>query len=384
VDDTDLRRRLDDTIGRLQPPPVPVETITRRGRVITRRRAGLAVAAVAGAAAAVVALLPGGPSVRTAPPPATSGSNTSGADVTNYPAPAGWDLFAAGTANGHPWRLNVSDVADSGGACIPAVVLNGQDADVLVPPSGLVPPPGPPSVLTGTTDAPGTSFAFFQVPPSVTRLDVSAGTAMRLTLTPVTETVCGKRFRLAGFGFDSVDAVRVNAYPSGAGYALPASLIKLSPYPQQLDGQWQNLDQSASLGTPRRVTAGTIAGRPWNIDLQLGGKGECFSLNVPPAADTGITTICGMLVVGSQFFYELPSAHIGAATIYGDVFPLGTQDCSQVSVKLADGRTLTVTPVTVWGLRVVAFAAASPATGVTFKDAAGNIISSGSLTAPGG
>jgi hypothetical protein len=339
---------------------------------------------VAGAAAAVVALLPGGPSVRTAPPPATSGSSTSRPDVTNYPAPAGWDLFAAGTANGHPWRLNVSDVADSGGACLPAVVLNGQDADLLVPPSGLVPPAGAPSVLTGTTDTPGVSFAFFQVPVSVTRLDVSAGPAMRLTLTPVTETVCGQRLRLAGFGFDPADPVRLTAYPPGAGYTLPASLIKPSPYPRQLDGQWQNLDPSASLGAPRRVTGGTIAGHPWSIDLQLGGKGECFSLNVPPAADTGTTT-CGMLVVGDKrLLYELPSVHIGATTLYGWVSPLSTQDFGQVSIKLANGRTMTLTPVTVSGLSLLAFATASPAIRFTFKDAAGNVISSGPLTAPGG
>jgi hypothetical protein len=331
-----------------------------------------------------VALLPGGLSVRTAPPPATPGSTTSA--VTNYAAPAGWDLFAAGTANGHPWRLNVSDVADSGGACIPAVVLNGQDADLLLPPSDndLIPPAGAPSVLTGTTDAPGASFAFFRVPPSVTRLVVSAGPTMRLTLTPVTETVCGQRFRLAGFGFDSAEPVRITAYPAGAGYVLPSSLIKPSPSPQQLDGSWQNLDLSAGPGTPRLVSGGTIAGHPWNIDLRLGDQGECFSLNVPGAAHAGSPPACGMLIVGgNQPLYELVPVVTGTTMLYGYAFPLGAQDCSQVSVKLADGQTVTVPPVTVSGLRLVAVATAAPMTGITFKDAAGKVLSTDTFSPPG-
>src|SRR5207245_7582956 len=65
-------------------------------------------------------------------------------------APGG--VFASGGADGRPWRLAVRDIASVPTSCIPAIMLNGRDGDVLFPASSKAPALRNPAFLT---DAPG-------------------------------------------------------------------------------------------------------------------------------------------------------------------------------------------------------------------------------------
>ena len=68
---------------------------------------------------------------RTAASP-PGGRSTAG-PVTSA-APAGGSVVAAGTAAGAAWQLSVRNIAGSGSACLPAVMLNGTDGDLLSAP----------------------------------------------------------------------------------------------------------------------------------------------------------------------------------------------------------------------------------------------------------
>src|SRR5579862_6650860 len=101
----------------------PVDSIIRRGRARRLRRTG-AVAGVLGLAviiAAATLLPPRASAPRQLLPVTVPASGIAG--------PEG--VFARGIADGHAWRLAVQDVADPGSACLPAITLNGTDADLV-------------------------------------------------------------------------------------------------------------------------------------------------------------------------------------------------------------------------------------------------------------
>jgi hypothetical protein len=116
-------RRLHGELGSLEISPPPVTAVTRRGKAIRARRRALA-----GGCAAVVAVAVLAGRLISAPGPAP-------ARVTLHTpnASASGGVFASGTADGKPWRLAVRNInADPGTRwCLPAVMFNGRDGDVL-------------------------------------------------------------------------------------------------------------------------------------------------------------------------------------------------------------------------------------------------------------
>src|SRR6266550_1972010 len=109
----------------VEPPMAPVDAIIRRGRGIRLRRAGMAAGGL-GVVAIIAAatLLPSPPTPTPQQPPLPVTVPASG-----IAGPDG--VFASGTADGHPWRLAAQDIADRGYRCIPAITVNGTDADRL-------------------------------------------------------------------------------------------------------------------------------------------------------------------------------------------------------------------------------------------------------------
>ena len=106
TEERQLRRALHGTLRSVSPPPVPLEAIVRRGRGVRLRRAGAAVGALALAGiVAVTSLAPRGSQPPAVPPAAPA--VTAGPD----------GVFASGTADGHPWRLAVQNIADPGYRC---------------------------------------------------------------------------------------------------------------------------------------------------------------------------------------------------------------------------------------------------------------------------
>ncbi len=191
IDDQTIRRRLRAEFGSLEISPAPVIAVTRRGKAIRGRRR-----AVAGglAAVAVVAVL----AVRAVQGPAP-------ATVTvNAPRPgAPGGVFASGTAHGKPWRMAVRNIAADPGTrwCLPAVMFNGHDGNVLSKGGPDVPSFGNPAFIPSIPGFPGIGAVFTQVTAEVTRLVVTFPGGRRLTVRPVWVQACGQRFHLAGFAF---------------------------------------------------------------------------------------------------------------------------------------------------------------------------------------
>ena len=121
--DRELRRAVQDTLQSMPAPPVPLEAIIRRAKRTRLRRTGAVAGGLALAAViAVAAVAADGGTARPAAPAAGS------------PAPAApGAVIAHGAVNGEPWRLAVQDIADPGYACLPAITLNGTDADPVYP-----------------------------------------------------------------------------------------------------------------------------------------------------------------------------------------------------------------------------------------------------------
>ena len=127
LEDDDLRQRVHGLLEVVAPPVAPVDAIIRRGRGIRMRRAGVAVGGL-GLAAIIAALVLTPPAAPRPPaPPAPL-------PATETAGPGG--VFARGVADGHAWRLAVQNIADPGYRCVPAVTVNGTDADPVVPSTG--------------------------------------------------------------------------------------------------------------------------------------------------------------------------------------------------------------------------------------------------------
>ena len=157
-----LRRALHNTLQALPPSPAPLEAIIRRGRRVRLRRAGAAGGGVVLAGVIALAALTANGSARTASPaPAPLGPV----------APGG--VIAHGTADGHRWRLAVQDIADPGYSCLPAITIDGTDADPVYPD-----PDTGAAVALGSA-LPGVGFAFVQLPADITGIVVNGDVSVR-------------------------------------------------------------------------------------------------------------------------------------------------------------------------------------------------------------
>ncbi len=214
-------------------------TSDRRGRGIRLRRAGAAAAGLGLAAIiAAVTVLPSPTAPAPAPAPeepplpvTVPASGTAG--------PGG--VFASGTAGGHAWRLAVQDIADPGYRCIPAITINGTDADPVYP------SPGNGADVALGAAAPGIGFAFVQVPAAIEALVVDVGFAFRLGRPPRI-TAVGARpgwpRRRPATGSASPDWPAVYQLPPvSSGRAATAT----SP---QTDGMWNNVGPASTGAAP--------------------------------------------------------------------------------------------------------------------------------------
>ena len=146
----------------------------RRGRAIRARRwaaAGSGLMAGAAAVAIAVSVQTGGPGRRGQPARTAAAASPAGsqspAGILNSATPPGGSVFAAGVAGGAAWQLSVRNIAGNGSGCLPAVLLNGTDGDLLS---------APPATPAGLTDiafldnlpgGSGAGYAALQVAPAL-------------------------------------------------------------------------------------------------------------------------------------------------------------------------------------------------------------------------
>ena len=123
-------------------------------------------------------------------------------------APGG--VIAHGTADGHQWRLAVQDIADPGYSCLPAITINGTDADPVYPRSDTA------AVVALGSALPGVGFAFVQLPADITGIVVNGD----VSVPAVTVAACGLRYHVAGFAYSLARPLRVTVANPPPGWPL--------------------------------------------------------------------------------------------------------------------------------------------------------------------
>jgi hypothetical protein len=338
------------------------ERLSKRTRTI----AISVLACTAIAATLPIVLSHGAAPGRAAPPPVP---------VINVPPPAvsSGGLFARGTAAGRTWRLTVTDIADPGYPCQPGVTLNGTDAvpifaGVLAAPET---PVGDPAFIVPGSWLPGAGFGFVQLPAAASQIQVLPAGVASSEITPVTVTVCGVRFRLAGFGYPLASQLRITeAGRPDASYSVPPTLSQ--PQPSLADPQdtgiWQNLDALHSQLATGTLAAGRAFGLPWSIKLIFGTQGDCFTLTTSYLDESTTDPrperigTCGPIAApqGPDTIVALPLAFPAASGVGTGFAVSAVAGTSRlVAVFTGDGAAV-VQPVVVAGREYAAFFVPAP------------------------
>ena len=344
TEERQLRRALHGTLQSVSPPPVPLEAIVRRGRGVRLRRAGAAVGtlALAGIVAVTSLALRGSqpPAVPPAAPAVTAGPD---------------GVFASGTADGHPWRLAVQNIADPGYRCLPAIVLNGTDADPVSPAPG-----NAASVALGQAVR-GVAFAFIQLPARVGGVIVNGDQ----NVPAVVVNACGYRYRLVGFAYSLAGPLRITLAKPYPGWS--ADVFVPTPTTQggvtQAEGLWINTYTAAGATASATVASGTLqGGQGWIIKLQFGPGGDCYEFDGQNSLGSIQMGYCGPVSTpaGPETIMALPLGFdepgVGAIGYAIQVSP-GT---ARVRAVLDNGSSVLATPRIVDGRKYVAFVVPSP------------------------
>ena len=364
--EVELRPRVRELLQAVEPPMAPVDAIIRRGRGIRLRRAGMAAGGL-GVVAIIAAatLLPSPPTPAPQPPPLPVTVPASG-----IAGPDG--VFASGTADGHTWRLAVQDIAEPGYRCIPAITVNGTDADLLFPNPG----DGADVAIGGA--APGIGFAFVQVPNGIDGLLVGG----QESVPAIAVTVCGQHYRVAGLAYRLKHPPRLTAQNAGPGgpavYPLP--LISIPPpgvAGPQTDGLWNRVRGASSTPTRALLASGTA----WSIELIFGAAGDCYEFTSPGSPGDPETSVCGPISTpdGPETIMAMPLSYppagLKAPTGYALQVSPGT---ARLRATASDGSTQLVTPRVVAGRRYAAFVIGTSLRleRLTWLDAAGKAFAS--------
>ena len=371
-----LRDQLADLLGAIEPSPVPVERIRRRALGIRLRRT-VPVAGVL-AAGVILVLVSSSPAPVSAPAPAPPASATVHPGVP----------FAFGVADGRFWQLAVQDIADPGYRCVPAVTVNGGDADPIGagPGADMIPHVGDPAFITLGPALPGVGIGFVQVAPGIAAVSVlTSGSGGERTELPVTTvTACGSRFRLVGFAYPLTGQLRLDA--GSASVPVPGSLSDprdSDVYPQ-VTGIWQNMDATSDQLASGTLASGDAFGRHWSIDVLFGAAGDCYQL----AAGSSAMAACGPVSIpsGLAAIMALPLGFGGSGGSGVGYAGLVSPATARVTARLSDGSTVAAVPHVVDGRRYAAFFVPGSArvTLLSWLNAAGATIGSTTSVAPYG
>lgn len=337
-DETALRQRLHEALDLAEVGPAPVEAVFRRSRAARPRRLTLIAcgAAVIAAAVAVLAVRAPGSPGGAAPGP------------SNTPAQGG--IFASGTANGRVWRLAAVNLADPGYRCLPGVVVDGQNGDLLEPGFGPALPLGNVAFLAVYPGRPAAGFAFLHLRPGVSRVTAELGDGTRRGLRPVTVTVCGQQFRLAGFRYPLQGVTRITARSARGRHIAYTPLSDIfNPASNLQSGTWFN-DQAATGNVASGdIGSGSIGTTSWRMQVTLGPGGECFDEAV---AGVTICTTVGAPPKGASVTFAMPA---GAVILYAGTVNART---AYLQAHLSNGATRRLAAAVVGGRKYFALAVA--------------------------
>jgi hypothetical protein len=364
--DQELRRALQDTVQAVPPSSVPLEAIIRRGRGIRLRRVGSAAAALG--LAGILAVT--GLTLRSAAGPAAPPTVSAGPV-----APGG--VIARGTADGHPWRLAATDIADPGYTCLPAITLDGTDADPVYP------DPGTAAVVALGSARPGVGFAFVQVPADVDGIVVNGDR----DLPAVTVAACGLRYHVVGFAYSLAKPLKVAVAnpPPDWPPAFTMPVVSIQPpsthTTPESPGLWINMSAAPAEIDSGSLATGTLPdGQDWFIKLQFGTGGDCYEFYASSSLGSDQMGYCGPVSTpdGPETIMALPLGFpdpgTGAIGYAVQVSP-GTD---LLGATLSNGSTESATFCVVAGRKYATFIVPNPLRLVklTWLDAQGRIIAS--------
>jgi hypothetical protein len=316
-----LRRALHGALQALPPSPVPLEAIIRRGRRARLRRAGAAGGGAVLAGVIAVAALTANGGTRTASP----------APVAPSPvAPGG--VIAHGTADGRQWRLTVQDIADPGYSCLPAITINGTDADPVYP------DPGTAATVALGPALPGVGFAFVQLPADISGIVVNG----EAHVPAVTVAACGLRYHVAGFAYSLARPLRVTAANPPRVFAMP--VVSTQPpgthTTPESPGLWINTSSALGEADSGDLAMGILpGGQDWVMSLRFGTGGDCYELIGSGSLGSAQTGQCGPVSTpdGPETIMALPLSFPDSgtgATGYAVQVSPGT---GRLSATLSDG-----------------------------------------------
>ncbi len=335
----ELRRALRGALKSVQPSPAPLDKIIRRGKNIRLRRTGAALSAVglAGILAVTSLAVRGGqqPAASAAAPAITAG-------------PGG--VFARGTADGHPWRLAVQDIAGPGYTCQPAITINDTDADPVYP------KPDTAAVVALGSASPGVGFAFVQLPADISGIVVDGDESVPA----VTATGCGMPYHVAGFAYSLAKPLRVTVANPPPDWPPVITMPLVSTQPPSktttpgTPGLWINTSSALGEAGSGSVAWGTLPdGQQWAIKLEFGMGGDCYELSGTSSLGSTQMGSCGPVSTldGPETIMALPLGfpdHGTSATGYalsvspssgGLMATLSNGTSEPATSCLVDGRT---------------------------------------------
>jgi hypothetical protein len=392
-----LHRQLHAGLDALPAPPAPVSAVRRRGRAIRARRwaaAGSGLMAGAAAVAIAVSVQTGNPATRPAAARTGAAASPAGsqspAGILNSATPPGGRVFAAGVADGAAWQLSVRNLAGNGSGCLPAVMLNGTDGDLLSA------PPATPAGLTDVAfldNVPGGSgagYAALQVAPAVTRLTAIFRNGTRLGLHPMTVHACGREMHLAGFAYPASGVAQISTYAGGQLAAMsqetpPAGLFQgagdsggqaaSSPGLRLVPGVWEHAGATPAVAATGTAGSGRLGTARWGVTVTLGPAGECFagaSFGGGPYTSSSACVPIGLPPATAALHPVVLTAQPRVVAYAG----LVNARTATAVATLSGGTTQRIRPVTIAGRRDLALAvpAGATLTRVTLRDASGHVL----------
>ena len=342
TDEESLRRRLHAEADQAEVGPAPVEAVFRRYRAARTRRLAVLASCAAVLAAAVAVLVIRAQAGPAGKPPSLG-------------SPPGNGVFAAGTANGRSWSLAAVNLAGVKPWCLPGVVVNGQNGDLLQPGFLRGMAIGNVAFLAPDPGRPAAGFAFLWLRPGVTNVTASLGDGTRLDLRPVTVSLCTQRFRLAGFRWPRQGVTRITARSAQGhqvSYTPPADIF--NPASQFQDGLWWNVQGETGNAAGGEIGSGRIGGTPWRMEVTLGPQGECFTAHEGHPGAAGWASICAPVSPPPRgaALTSVPFARDAGALVWF----MGTVNgrTAYLRAHLSDGQVTRLVPTVLGGRKYIA------------------------------
>ena len=397
LDEQVLSQRLHEDLDALAAPPAPVGPVLHRGRALRARRwAAAASGLLAGAAAVavVVSAQTGAPAAR--PAAARTGAATSSpgpartsspSGILNSAPPPDGTMFAAGMAGGAAWQLSLRDIAGHGSSCLPAVMLNGTDGDLLSSPANVSNGIISTAFLDNAPGHLGAGYAALQVGPAVTRLTTTFRNGTTLTVHPVPLRACGQQLHLAGFAYPASGVAEITAYSGGqlaamARETVPGSMFSGpgsagsatgQPPLRLVPGVWEHMGATPAATASGVIGSGQAGGGRWRVTVALGAAGECFAGSSFGASSYSSGSACQPIGLPPATAALHPVVLTAQPRIVAYAGLVNARTATVVAT-LSDGTSQRIRPAIVAGRRYLALAVPAGATlaRVTLRDGSGH------------